>query len=216
MIDSSGGVVDEASIETRVSGHGQPVTVVAHGLGETLDQARVWASGVRGTRVFPQFRGHGRTPAPPGPWSYDDLVAELRTVADSRAATRAVGASLGSAVLLRWLQVDHDRFERLVLVLPAMYDEPRPRTTERPWRHESPDYQALLETPPVTDPDRLRGVVAPVLLIAQRGDDEHPAWIAERIAGAFPHATLEILPEGGILERHRRRVRDLIGSFLNR
>lgn len=213
MIEPAGESV--TGVETRVHGHGAPVTLIAHGLGETVEQARVWASGVRGTRVFPSFRGHGGTPTPAGPWSYDDLVAELRTGADPYPVTRAIGASLGSAVLLRWLQHQPDRFDRVVLVLPAMYDERRARTTAKPFRHESVHYRTLLQTPPVTESEQLRKVSAPVLLIGQYGDDEHPAGIAQRLADAFPHPTLRILPAGGLLQRHRRQLRELIGSFLN-
>jgi len=106
-------------------GRGEPATVVAHGAGSSIDTTRPFASGVRGARTFFHFRGHGRSVVPDLPWSYADLAAELRTVADEVGATRALGVSLGAGALLRLLCDDPDRFERVVLVLPAGLDRPR-------------------------------------------------------------------------------------------
>ena len=40
-------------------------------------------------------------------------------------------------------------------------------------------------------------------------------WVAEQLAASLPHAHLEVLPPGGVLVRHRRVMRDLIGGFLS-
>lgn len=60
----------------------------------------------------------------------------------------------------------------------------------------------------------LNAVTAPVLVIAQEGDDVHPVDAASELAQAFSDARLEVLPSGGLLGRHRDRLRAIVGSFL--
>jgi pimeloyl-ACP methyl ester carboxylesterase len=102
------------------------VTVFAHGLAGDIAGTRPLGSAVAGRRVFFQFRGHGRSDAPPGPWSFADLAADLRAVADRAGATRAVGISMGAGALCRLLADTPDRFDRIVLYLPAPLDGIRP------------------------------------------------------------------------------------------
>ncbi|MET0422462.1 MAG: alpha/beta fold hydrolase, partial [Actinoplanes sp.] len=90
-------------LERLVTGVGVPVTVFAHGLAGDIAGTRPLASAVAGRRVFFHFRGHGRSDAPPGPWSFGDLAQDLRAVADQTGATRALGVSMGSAALARLL-----------------------------------------------------------------------------------------------------------------
>lgn len=73
-------------------------------------------------------RGHGASPLPPGPFDYDVLGRDLEQVADACGGTRALGVSMGAGALLSLLARRPDRFERVVLVLPAALD--RPRTDE--------------------------------------------------------------------------------------
>ncbi|MEE3918702.1 alpha/beta hydrolase [Micromonospora sp. BRA006-A] len=113
------------SLERLVTGTGDPGTVFAHGLGSGIATTRPFGSGVVGRRIFFQFRGHGRSDSPPGPWSYLDLARDLRAVADLSGATRAFGASLGAGALCRLLAESPERFERLVFFLPAVLDTPR-------------------------------------------------------------------------------------------
>lgn len=111
------------------TGAGAPGTVFAHGLAGSVRNTRPFGSGVRGTRVFVQLRSHAdeadaaELPVPEQPWSYADLAAELRSAADATGATRALGVSLGAGALLRLLSQTPDRFERVVIVLPAALDE---------------------------------------------------------------------------------------------
>ncbi|MEH0842659.1 alpha/beta hydrolase [Micromonospora sp. CPCC 205711] len=112
-------------LERLVTGIGDPVTVFAHGLGNGIATTRPFGSGVTGRKIFFQFRGHGRSDAPPGPWSYLDLARDLRAVADLGGATRAFGASLGAGALCRLLVESPDRFDKLVFFLPAVLDRPR-------------------------------------------------------------------------------------------
>ena len=113
-------------LEQLVTGVGEPVTVFAHGLAGDIAGTRPLGSAVAGRRVFFQFRGHGRSDAPPGPWSFADLAGDLRAVADRSGATRALGVSLGAGALCRLLTETPDRFERVVLYLPAPLDGNRP------------------------------------------------------------------------------------------
>lgn len=113
-------------LERLVTGSGDPVTVFAHGLASGIAVTRPLGSGVAGRRVFFQFRGHGRSDSPDGPWNYLDLARDLRAIADLSRATRAVGISLGAGALSRLLLESPKRFERVVFFLPAVLDEPRP------------------------------------------------------------------------------------------
>lgn len=111
-------------VDYLVAGSGNPVTVFAHGLAGAIDETRPFASGVRGTRVFLHFRGHGASSAPDTPWTYQAVATELLAVADHVGATRALGVSLGAGALMRLVAAQPERFDRLVLVLPATIDRP--------------------------------------------------------------------------------------------
>jgi pimeloyl-ACP methyl ester carboxylesterase len=111
-------------IECLVTGAGEPVTVFAHGFGGSISETRPFGSGVRGSRVFFHFRGHGATP-PSEPWTYAALAAELGAVRSAYGATRGLGVSLGAGALLRSAACSPDLYQRLVVVLPAAFDEPR-------------------------------------------------------------------------------------------
>lgn len=113
-------------LERLITGEGNPVTVFAHGLAGSIATTRPLGSAVAGRKVFFQFRGHGRSDAPPGAWSYADLARDLRAVADLSQATRALGVSLGAGALCRLLWESPQRFERAVIFLPAVLDRPRP------------------------------------------------------------------------------------------
>ena len=121
---------DGVRLEQLTTGVGDPVTVFAHGLAGDIAGTRPLGSAVAGRRVFFQFRGHGRSDAPPGPWSFVDLAADLRAVADRAAATRALGVSMGAGALCRLLAETPERFERVVFYLPAPLDGIRPPIAE--------------------------------------------------------------------------------------
>jgi pimeloyl-ACP methyl ester carboxylesterase len=112
-------------VDVTVVGTGLPVTVFAHGLGGSATETRPLALRTPGTRVLLTFRGHGTSDSIPGGWTYDDLAADVLTVADAFDATGAVGLSVGSGALLRLLSRDPARFDRLAFVLPAALDETR-------------------------------------------------------------------------------------------
>ena len=117
------GRVDGVAYE--VLGAGEPVTVLAHGLGGSTAETRPLAAGLAGTRVLLHFRGHGDSASLEDGWDYALLADDLSAVADAVGATRALGLSLGAGALLRLLTRTPDRFERLAFVLPAALDRGR-------------------------------------------------------------------------------------------
>jgi pimeloyl-ACP methyl ester carboxylesterase len=130
-------------VSLTVTGSGTPVTVVAHGLGASIPESRALAGGIPGTRLFPQARGHGSAPAPERP-GYGELAADLAAIADQHQATQAFGTSMGAHALLRLLVAQPDRFERLVLFLPAAIDSPVRRTPALADALRSGDREAVL------------------------------------------------------------------------
>ncbi|MDE9365535.1 alpha/beta hydrolase [Luteipulveratus sp. YIM 133132] len=115
----------EGALEYLLTGSGSPTTVFAHGLAGSIDTTRPFGGAVAGTRAFFHFRGHGASSSPESPWTYAALAGELRAVADHVGATRALGVSMGAGALCHWLAQQPDRFERVVLVIPAVLDTPR-------------------------------------------------------------------------------------------
>jgi pimeloyl-ACP methyl ester carboxylesterase len=178
-------------IEVLRTGSGQPVTVFGHGLAGSIAQTRPFGSGVTGTRVYLHFRGHGRT-ATPDPatasWTYADLAAELRAVADQTRATRALGVSLGAHALLALVAATPDRFERLVLVLPAALDGRSPSEHGPGMADlvERRDVEGLARMLVAWQPEAVRGLPA-VRVWARRRADE--------IAGTPLAPALRELPE---------------------
>ncbi len=162
-------------LERLVTGTGEPVTVFAHGLGNGIATTRPFGSGVTGRKVFFQFRGHGRSEAPEGRWSYLDLARDLRAVADLSGATRAFGASLGAGALCRLLVESPERFERLVFFLPAALDQPRgpaarTRLVELLSAVESGDASAVAEVVAAELPPAVRNTPAGWAYLRQRLD----------------------------------------------
>lgn len=172
-------VVD--GLEQLVTGSGEPVTVFAHGFAGDIAGTRPLGSGVTGRRVFFHFRGHGRSAAPPGPWTFGDLAADLRAVADRAGATRALGVSMGSGALCRVLSETPDRFERVVFYLPASLDGVRPeaavsRTARLLSAVEADDAAAIAAAIEAEMPADVRGTPAGDAYVRQRAAQvrEHP------------------------------------------
>ncbi|WP_328851478.1 alpha/beta hydrolase [Micromonospora globbae] len=161
-------------LERLVTGTGDPVTVFAHGLGNGIATTRPFGSGVTGRKVFFQFRGHGRSDAPPGPWSYADLARDLRAMADLGGASRAFGASLGAGALCRLLAESPDRFERLVFFLPAVLDRPRGDAARQ-------RFTALLDAVESGDASAVADVVSVELPAAVRNTPAGWAYLRQRL-----------------------------------
>jgi 3-oxoadipate enol-lactonase len=116
---------DDVMLHVEVDGAGDPVTVVAHGLTNSCTELAAFTPLVRGTKVRFCFRGHGHSGvAPVGAYRFADLARDLLAVADEYAATRAVGTSMGAGAITHVLGEDPDRFDRIVLLLPAALDVP--------------------------------------------------------------------------------------------
>ncbi|GAB2996122.1 alpha/beta fold hydrolase [Saccharothrix stipae] len=214
----------------RSFGSGAPVTLVGHGLGATPGEARLPASGLPGTKVVVTLPSHGDAPdAPEGYWDYRRIAADLRDVARETGATRAIGVSLTAGALLALLAEEPDAFDRVVLLLPAVLDEPR-RLLDREEAITAvggpPDYQAqrrqafarldgaLTELPgrvAVADRAVLARVTAPVLVIGATDDPLHPEDVAKQVAAAFPGGRLELVPSW---TTHRGDVRGWLSDFL--
>lgn len=112
-------------LEVLTTGRGEPHTLFVHGLAGSIGTTRPYASAVRGSRSFVHLRGHGASQMPAGEWGYAELAAEVRAAADAVGARRALGVSMGAGALLAGLADDPDRFDRVVLVIPAALDAPR-------------------------------------------------------------------------------------------
>lgn len=111
---------DGVRLAVEVVGEGDPVTLVAHGITQSRYELSLLAPFIPGTKVLFDFRGHGESDsAPRGGYAMDDFAADVDNVARTYGATRVVGASLGGGATLRLLRRDPDRFERLVILLPA-------------------------------------------------------------------------------------------------
>ncbi|MEU8182390.1 alpha/beta hydrolase [Micromonospora sp. NPDC049044] len=174
-------------LERLVTGIGDPVTVFAHGLGNGIATTRPFGSGVTGRKVFFQFRGHGRSDAPDGPWTYLDLARDLRAIADLGGASRAFGASLGAGALCRLLAESPERFEKLVFFLPAVLDEPRGpaahgRITELLEAVQSGEASAVADVVALELPAAVRNTPAGWAYLRQRLDQLLRDGLAEGLA----------------------------------
>lgn len=189
----------DVRLERLVTGDGEPVTVFAHGLGQGIATTRPLGSAVAGRKIFFQFRGHGRSDAPPGPWSYSDLARDLRAVADLGPATRALGVSLGAGALCRLLADSPERFDRVVFYLPAVLDRPRSavareRLTDLLDAVDSGDASAVAEAVSTEIPSPLRNTPAGWAYLRQRVDQLTRDGLAPALAAlpdqvAVPDAT---------------------------
>lgn len=68
--------------------------------------------------------------------------------------------------------------------------------------------------PPVPDPERLRAVAAPVLILAHEDDPVHNAAVARRLSGLLPNATLRIWDEPLAMLDDVPAFARIVGEFL--
>ncbi len=180
----------DATIYYEVDGEGEPVTVVAHGLTNNRNELAALTPFVPGTKVRFDFRGHGRSSAPPTGYRFEDLARDLEAVADAVGATRAVGTSLGAGAIASLLTRRPDRFERMVWLLPAALDLPfafKDRYEELAASLEGRTPEEIMEQI-VSDPRRVAEYVrTPWRLELDRAmwAHEHPDGVARAIRGAI-------------------------------
>jgi len=170
LLEGPGGL-----LEFVTTGSGLPATVFAHGLAGSIETTRPFGSGVSGSRTFMHFRGHGASAAPETPWTYAALADELRAVADHVGATQALGVSMGAGALCSLLARTPLRFERLVLVLPAVLDHPRTDGAQ----------DRLLRMAQLVDQDDVRGLTALLLEFEPVAVRDRPAvrlWCGRQAA----------------------------------
>jgi 3-oxoadipate enol-lactonase len=109
---------------------GAPVVVLSNSLGATR---AMWDPQVPGLAeryrvVTYDTRGHGRSPAPDGPYSIDDLADDVVALLDELGVERAhvVGLSLGGMTALRLAARAPDRVDRLAVLCTSAKPEPGP------------------------------------------------------------------------------------------
>ena len=161
---------------------------------------------MRGTKVFAQARGHGTAPRVQHP-GWDELATDLLAVADTHEATQALGVSLGAGTLLRLLSRHPDRFDRVVLFLPASLDAPQPGPVRR-----AAELVAALTS---GDPHAVEQVVRQELPADLAGDGVE-AYVAARTSYllASDLAPLVLALEGDVPVPDRRVLQDVRAEVL--
>lgn len=109
---------------------GAPVVVLSNSLGATREmwQDQIPALAERFRVVSYDTRGHGRSPAPDGPYTIDDLVDDVVALLDELGAARAhvVGLSLGGMIGLRLAAREPGRVDRLAVLCTSAKPDPGP------------------------------------------------------------------------------------------
>jgi len=106
-----------------------PVVVLSNSLGATrgMWDPQVPALAERYRVVTYDTRGHGSSPAPPGPYSLDDLVDDVVALLDRLGVARAhvAGLSLGGMTALRLAARAPQRVHRLAVLCSSAKTEPQ-------------------------------------------------------------------------------------------
>ncbi len=111
---------DGTELFVEVVGEGEPVVLLAHGLTGNRNELAIFAPFLPGTKVLMDFRGHGNSGRPPaGSYTFDFLAQDVAAVADEFGVSVAGGGSMGAAAMLRLLEEDPARFDKLIILLPA-------------------------------------------------------------------------------------------------
>jgi 3-oxoadipate enol-lactonase len=109
---------------------GAPVVVLANSLGATrgMWHLQVPALAERFRVLTFDARGHGESPAPPGPYTLDDLADDVLALLDEIGAERAhlVGLSLGGMTALRLAARDPERVLSLAVLSSSARPDPQP------------------------------------------------------------------------------------------
>lgn len=148
-----------------------PVLLLGASLGTDM---RMWEAQLPLAQSFRllrfDHRGHGQSPAPPGPYELADLADDVLELMDSLGIARAslCGLSLGGMVGM-WLGAHApERIERLVLLCTAAHMPPASA-----WRERAAAVRAAGSTEPVAD-----AVVA--------------GWLTPAFAAAQPQVRAEL------------------------
>lgn len=114
-----------------VTGAGQaPVVVLSNSLGATrgMWDPQVPALAERYRVVTYDTRAHGESPAPPGPYTLDDLTDDVVALLDGLGVEKAhvVGLSLGGMTGMRLAARNPERVDRLALLCTSAKPDPQP------------------------------------------------------------------------------------------
>lgn len=192
-------LTEDVTLHVEVDGEGDPVAVLAHGLTSSCSELAMLTPFVPGTKVRFCFRGHGHSSSPEAGYRFADFARDLRAVADAYDARTAIGTSLGAGAIGAIVQDEPERFDKLVLLLPAGLDVP--------FQHKDRMLRsaALIEGRPkeeaiqmiLNDPERVANyVTAPWL----RDFDQH--LLAELNPIGVPRAIREVIEDWPIRDRH--------------
>jgi 3-oxoadipate enol-lactonase len=114
---------------------GAPVLVLGSSLGTTgaMWDDQIPAFGERFRVLRYDTRGHGGSPAPPGPYAMDDLGADLLALLDRLELRRVsfCGLSIGGMIGMWAASEAPERFDRLVLCCTVPHFPPRELWDER-------------------------------------------------------------------------------------
>ena len=118
-----------------LGGPDRPTVLVGGSVGSTLAtwEPQLAALSAEFQVIAYDHRGHGGSPAPPGPYSIEDLALDVVALLDDHEVARAhvVGLSLGGMVAQLIAARQPQRVDRLVLLCTAAY-YPEPQSwTER-------------------------------------------------------------------------------------
>lgn len=172
-------------------------------------------------------RGHGTSPTPEasGACRWPALARDAVAIADREGLAHFSigGASMGAATAL-WVAVtEPERVERLVLALPPTAWESRRRSaglyrfggmlSERlPFgrNHRRSVVLRGASESDLPDPEAIRAITAPTLVLAWRFDPVHPVSTAERLRDLLPAADLHVTRRPGDTSGWVERVRDFL------
>ena len=176
-------------------------------------------------------RGAGRSAKPPGPYSIEQMAADVTGLMDrlDLPRTHLLGMSMGGRIAMALALAWPGRVNRLVLVATS------PRAAGARWlvragmmvadlpvlrgRHRQPRHAMKAQFDATTRFDctgRLSQIGAPVLIVHGRSDRIAPVALAEQMHSLIPGSRL-VLIDGGhlapLLTRHERLVAE-ISAFL--
>ena len=107
-----------------------PVVVLSNSLGATraMWDPQVSALAERYRVITYDTRGHGDSPAPPGPYTLDDLADDVVALLDEVGVRHAhvVGLSLGGMTAMRLAARNPERVHRLALLCTSAEVDPQP------------------------------------------------------------------------------------------
>ena len=176
-------------------------------------------------------RGAGRSAKPPGPYSIEQMAADVAGLMDRLDLPRAhlLGISMGGRIAMALALAWPGRVNRLVLVATS------PRAAGARWlvragmlvadlpvlrgRHRQPRYGMKAQFDATTRFDctgRLSQIGSPVLIVHGRSDRIAPVALAEQMHSLIPGSRL-VLIDGGhlapLLTQHERLVAEVSASL---